>query len=355
MSTSEIIRHRLVNQQIASTNFKQPQEIVSWMMAMQAQEYAMAKWAIGLRLPEIKDADVERAFNDGTILRTHVMRPTWHFVTPADIRWLIELTAPGVHAANAFMRRKMELDSKIFKRSNNTLIKALRGEKQLTRVALKSALERAKIFGDGVRISYLMMQAELDGIICSGAREGKQFTYALMDERVPGAKRLEREEALCKFAEGYFASRGPATVQDFATWSGLTMNDAKDAVASLDRRFVKEMMEGKEYILLPAATTFPKRLQTTFLMPDYDEYGMSYKDRSAIFNSENIHTISRENPVFNRMIILDGRIAGTWQRKIKGKTMTVETVPFKTLSKNKNREISKAIGRFRRFAGNSFE
>jgi hypothetical protein len=355
MTTSEIINYRLLNQQIAATNFKQPREIVSWMVAMQAQEYAMAKWSIGLRLQEIKDADVEAAFNDGTILRTHVMRPTWHFVTPADIRWLIKLTAPRVHASNAFMRRKMELDSKIFKRSNDTLVKELRDGNQLTRVTLKSALERAKIFGDGVRISYLMMQAELDGIICSGPRQGKQFTYALMDERVPPTKIIDREEALYKFTARYFTSRGPATVQDFVTWSGLTMKDAKDGVAALDRRFVKEIIEGKEYILLPATSSPDKKFQTTFLMPDYDEYGMSYKDRSAIFSSENIHAISRKNPVFNRMIILNGRIAGTWQRKIKGDKMMVETVPFTSLSKKKNQQVSQAIKRFRRFAGNTYE
>lgn len=153
---------------------------------MQAQEFAHAKWAIGLRLsagkPGVHDAGVEKAFNAGLILRTHLMRPTWHFVTPADIRWMLALTAPRVNAINAFMYRKLELDTKIFRRSNDTLVKALQGGKQLTRVTLKSALEKAKIVADGLRLGYLMMRAELDGVICSGARVGKQFTYALLEK-----------------------------------------------------------------------------------------------------------------------------------------------------------------------------
>src|SRR6476660_4138763 len=127
MTASDIIRHRLINQQIAGTKFKKPHEIVTWMVAMQAQEYAMAKWAIGLRLPGLRDADIEKAFNEGAILRTHLMRPTWHFVTPADIRWMLALTVPRVHAASAFMNRKLELDGKIFKRSNDTIAKMLQG------------------------------------------------------------------------------------------------------------------------------------------------------------------------------------------------------------------------------------
>lgn len=195
MTTSDIIRYRLINQQIAETKFKKPQEIVAWLAAMQAQDFAMAKWAIGLRLPGSKDADIEKAFNDGVILRTHLMRPTWHFVAPADIRWMLALTAPRVNVANAFMYRKLELDNKIFKRSNDILVKTLQGGKQLTRAILKTALERKKIVADGLRLGYLMMRAELDGIICSGARQGKQFTYALLDERAPPVKTLDHDEA----------------------------------------------------------------------------------------------------------------------------------------------------------------
>lgn len=254
MTTSDIINCRLINQHIATTSFKRPQEIVSWLVAMQAQEFAMAKWAIGLRLPGFNDADIEKLFNDGEILRTHLMRPTWHFVTPLDIRWMLSLTAPRVNAVNAYWYRKFELDPATFKRSNHMLVKTLEGGKQLTRATLKSALEQAKIFADGLRLGYLLMRAELDGIVCSGARQGKQFTYALLEERVPPARRLHHEEALAEFTQRYFASRGPATLQDFVYWSGLTMKEAKAGAASLKPEFVHEIIDDQDYIFGPSAS-----------------------------------------------------------------------------------------------------
>ena len=151
----------------------------------------ISPWLNGLSVYDYPDRwrdDIEKAFTKGEILRTHLMRPTWHFVAPADIRWLLALTAPRVHTASAFMYRQLELDTKMFKRSNDTIIKALSGGKQLTREQLRAALEQKKIKADGFRLAYLLMKAELDGIICSGARQGKQFTYALLEERVAPAK-----------------------------------------------------------------------------------------------------------------------------------------------------------------------
>lgn len=358
MTTADIIQQRLINQQIAATTFKKPQQIVSWMVAMQAQEYAMAKWSIGLRLPGFKDMDVEKVFNDGGILRTHVMRPTWHFVTPGDIRWMINLTAPRINALSAYYYRKTELDAALFKKSNDAIAKALIGGKHLTRTELQEVLAKEKIMADGIRLSYIMMRAELDAIICSGPRQGKQFTYALLEERVQPVKPMKREDALLNFASRYFASRGPATIQDFAYWSGLSIKDSISAADGLSKDFIHEKASGKHYIFNPSVVKkMSKALtagkpQSTFLMPDYDEYGMSYKDRSAIFNPGNdIVKLSRDNPVFNRMIIIDGRIEGTWKRTLKNNKALVETFPFARLSKAKSAALKKAVKRFCSFAG----
>lgn len=350
MNDSHIIRYRLFNQQIAETKFTKPAEIVSWLVAMQAQEYAMAKWSIGLRLPGSTDEIIEKAFTDGLILRTHLMRPTWHFVTPKDIRWLLQLTAPRVEAINAFTYRQQELDSKIFKRSNEIIAKTLEGGKQLTRTELQAELRKKKIIADGVRLSCLMMKAELEGIICSGARRGKQFTYALMDERVAPAKPVNKKEALAAFATRYFTSRGPATVKDFATWSGLSVTEAKEGVAMLPSGFIHEIINGQDYIFIPASIDTNRKIQTSFLMPDYDEYGMGYKDRSAIFNTTvDLSQFKNENPIFNRMLILDGRIEGTWKRVIKNNKVAVETVPFSPLSKTKQQALTKAVKKYCEF------
>lgn len=364
MNVNDIINYRLFNQQITRTAFNTPQEIVGWMVAMQAQEYAMSKWAIGLRLGNVTDADVEKAFNDGQILRTHLLRPTWHFATPEDIRWLIELTAPRIRKAMVYYERELELDNQLFRKCNDIIVKALTGGYHLTRTALCDLLENNGISLNGRQMGHVMMNAEMDCLVCSGRREGKQFTYALFDERAAKTKSIDKDEALLLLAQRYFTSRGPATLKDFSVWSGLTITDAKKAGSMLDSKlFTKEVFNGNEYLLNKetlelaqdsSSSELVKKVQRSFLMPDYDEYGIGYIDRTAIFNPITItNEFKRNNPVFDRMIIVDGIIEGTWKRTIKGKTVVVETYPFRELSKAKSEAVKKAVNRFVKFTGSS--
>jgi hypothetical protein len=357
MKPADIINYRLYNQQIGETHFTKPQEIVKWMAAMQAQEYAMAKWAIGLRLKNTTETDVEKACNDGLILRTHLMRPTWHFVSPEDVRWLTELTAPRIRQAMAYYERELNLDSKLFSKCNNIIGKNLEDGRHMTRNALSEALEKHNIKLDGRQMGHVMMNAESECLVTSGAREGKQFTYASFDSRAAHSKSLSKEDALHELASRYFHSRGPATLKDFSVWSGLSITDAKKAEAMLDTgAFVKEECNGINYILhretLDKATEIPfKKMQRNFLMPDYDEYGMSYIDRSAIYDPAKIPAgMSRDNPVFNRLIILDGVIEGGWKRTLKGKSVLVETSAFKTLNKTRTAQLDRMVRRFQQFA-----
>ncbi len=347
MKAKDILAQRFVRQQIAETCFKKPDETVSWLGAMQAQDFAMAKWAIGLRLPGYHDADIEKAFNDGFILRTHVLRPTWHFVCPADIKWMLALTAPRVHAINAPYYRKEGLDSKVLKRCNDVMAKAMQGGKQLTRSEIKQVLEKAKIKTDGLRFTLLLMHAELDAVICSGARKAKQFTYALLDERAPLTKVYTKEEALAELAKRYFISRGPATLQDYAWWSGLAMKDAKESVGMLGRIFLKELVDGKEYFYAADEVRDMKTLQTTFLMPDFDEYVISYKDKSAIHTHKDYDTWHEEiNLGRQHILIIDGIRAGTWSKSIKNKEPYIETEVFISINKSKQQTLAKAIKRY---------
>src|SRR5262245_11522432 len=134
MNHLDIVQQRLSNQHLAGNPLKTVAEVVGWLGAVQAQDYAGAKWAVGQRVQGAMDATIDQAFNAGTILRTHIMRPTWHFVTPADIRWLLELTAPRVNQVNATMYRKLELDETLFARSHKAIAGALEGEQFLTRI-----------------------------------------------------------------------------------------------------------------------------------------------------------------------------------------------------------------------------
>lgn len=347
MTNRELLQHRLLNQQIAGSVLRTPQELVQHFGAMQSQEYAQAKWAIGLRVPHLHEQDVEAAFNEGKILRTHVLRPTWHFVAPQDIRWILSVSAPRVQAFNAHMYRKTNLDTKLLNRCATIIESALSGGNFLTRNALNELLVKKKIVSDGVRLSLIMMYAELEAIICSGPRHGKQFTYALLEERVPSTKKLSQQEALAALALRYFSGRSPATIQDFAWWSGLTVKDCKTAAGLLPSSFKEKNIDGKTYIVAPAQEVEVKK-DSAFLLPDYDEYGISYKDRSAIFTNDGAGEKRGGNTIFNHMLVIDGKIAGTWKRTGKNNELA-EAKPFAALSKKQEAATSRAIRHYETF------
>jgi hypothetical protein len=353
MTSSEIIKLRLFNQQIAETKFTKPQELVSWMGAIQAQDYGMAKWAIGLRIPRSDDTMIEKAFNEGKILRTHVLRPTWHFVTPHDIRWMLELTAPRILSSLAHNDRHLSLDKKILKKTNDVLAKALEGGKHLTRDEVRSALQNARIDTSGLRFMHLLEHAELDRVICSGKRKDRQSTYALFDERA-SAKTLEREEALAELTKRFFTSRGPATIYDFAWWSGLSLTDAKKGIEMVKRKLKREMIDGKEYFFRPLASFKNEMTPIALLLPNYDEYVISYKDRTESIDKKHLPVILKErNAVFTNAILINGKIEGIWQRAIKNDSVAVKTRSFSALSKTRQKLVTRAANRYSNFLGMS--
>lgn len=348
----EILSTRLFNQAICETTFEAPVEVVRSLGAVQAQDYGAAKWALGLRLSGgATDADVEQAFTSGKLLRTHVMRPTWHFVLPADIRWLLALTSPRVNAGNAYMYRKLELDDTVFKRSNAVLVQALRGGKHLTRPELVVVLQQGGIVLDDLqRLTSILMHAELDGIICSGARRDKQFTYALLDERVPSARILDRDEALVELVLRYFTSHGPATLHDFVWWSGLTLADARNGVALLASQLQHEVIDKQTYWYVNSTVSSRQQAPTAYLLPNYDEYIVGYTDRSAMFQSVHSDKLdARGNVLFNHTIILDGRVVGTWKRTLKKAAVLIVLNFFVPLSTTEKAAVMLAAERYGAF------
>jgi Winged helix DNA-binding domain len=322
MTNSDLVLTRLHNQKLLSSRFERPVEVVRWFGAVQAQDFNAAKWALALRMRTATDASVEEAFNKGEILRTHVMRPTWHFVAPEDIRWLLQLTAPRVNVKCGPNYRKFGLDAAVFKQSNKIFTKALRDGKHLTRPTLKSLLNADGIdVTDGVRLAHILLRAELDGVICSGPRIGKQFTYALLEERTPPAKTLNRDEALAELTRRYFTSHGPATLQDFVWWSGLTVEDAKRGMAQVETP-------------RPART---KQRNSAHLLPAFDEYFVAYKDRQITAGP--LSTWDVLGPTF----IINGIAAGKWSGKI-------ELTPSRALKKSEKLALQAAIDRYSTFA-----
>jgi Winged helix DNA-binding domain len=347
MMTS-IAHQRIHNQHLSSTAFKKPADLVNWMGALQAQDYYGAKWALAQRMKDATDETIEKAFANGDILRTHVMRPTWHFVTPADIRWLLKLTAPRVNAACSHNYRKFELDASVFKRSNKALASALRNGGQLTRDTLRTAVERAGIAADNLRFIHILIRAELDAVICSGARKGKQFTYALLDERAPQTKTLTRDEALAELAQRYFTSHGPATLQDFTWWSGLTVADASSGLDLVQRQLAKEAIDGKTYWLPSSAPVIKPASRAVFLLPTYDEYLVAYKDRSAALDSKQAMP---GNVVFSSAIVIDGRVVGSWKRTFKNSSVLITFSPFAPFKKADKLAVYDAAHRYATFLG----
>lgn len=353
MTLRDIAQRRLVSQQLIGSTSTKPADVVQWLAAIQAQDYAGAKWGVGLRLPGTVDNDIEQAFARGSILRTHVLRPTWHFVTPADIRWLLALTAPRVHASNAYMYRKLGLDNAIFRRSNGALLKALQGGQHLTRDELRGALRGAGIQTDGeLRMGYLMMRAELDGLVCSGPRRGKQFTYALLDERVPPTQGVKRGEALAALAYRYFTSRGPATVNDFAKWSSLTVADARVGLGSVQHKLVQKVVDGRTFWFSPSETKVSAQARpTAHLLSIYDEYVSGYKDRSAIGNGRNAARLSAMGNALSHIVVVDGQIVGTWKPRMARNAVVVKADIFEQLGKTEDRAITDAILQYSGFIG----
>jgi Winged helix DNA-binding domain len=309
---------------------------VQWLVAMQAQDYAGAKWAIGTRLPGSTDRDIEGAFNRGQILRTHVLRPTWHFVAPADIRWLLALTAPRVHRANGHMYRRLALDAATFDRSQRAIAKALRGGQYCTRDELRLVLEKHGIATDLERMAYLLMHAELEGTICSGPRRGKQFTYALLEERVRPRKALSRDAALAQLARRFFTSRWPATPHDLAKWSGLTVTDARQGfeAAGVEPRPVRA---GRSPIV--------------HLLSIYDEYFSSYRAGSTTIGAGHALRRSGAGESGLYVIVVNGVVVGRWSRTLSAGSVSVALKLFRRVTAAERRALDAAVRRYSAFVG----
>jgi hypothetical protein len=349
MNTFDLTNLRLQNQHLDNPEFTNPADLVKYLGAVQSQDYSGAKWALGMRLKNGNDELIEKAFANGEIIRTHLLRPTWHFVHPQDARWMLHLTAKRIQALAKSHHRQLEIDEAVLTKSKKIISKALQGGKQIARDELSALLKQNGIATDEQRYIHIMMHLELDQVICSGGRIGKQFTYALFDDRIPESKKLHHDEAVIKLMERYFTSHGPATLADFVWWSGLTITDARAGIEELKNKLESYDFEGNTYwfadnppALKPAAA---------YLLPNYDEYIVSYKDRSFAINAKDISKADPRGTIFNNTIILNGKIEGIWKKAIKKDTLEVELTPFKKLSVANLKEIEKSAKGYAGFLG----
>jgi hypothetical protein len=352
VTSRDIARLRLANQQIAATQCQEPAEVVASLGAMQAQDYLGTLWAIGLRLPAATEAEIERAIAERTIIRTWPLRSTLHFVAAADVHWLLELLGPRIISTANFLNERLGLDAAELSRIRKTLVKALQGSQQLTRGEVYTTLERAKISMEGHRGRHILWRMGVERVICFGTRRGKQVTFTLLDEWVPPARKLDRDAALAELVVRYFNGHGPATLDDFVWWSGLKVSDARAGLALVSGRLESLTVDEKVYWMSPEAPGWGKQAPLVHLLPGFDEYLLGYRDRSAALDPLDAQKIQPgSNGIFAATIAINGKITGTWKRVFAKKSVAISTELFKSLTKAEDRALEEAMGRYCEFLG----
>ena len=346
----DIANHRLRSQHLAGPRFTRPEEVVAWLGAVQAQEYPHAKWGLAQRMRSgNRDADIERACDEGRILRTHVLRPTWHFVTAEDLGWMLALTAPRLLRTTALYNKRNGLDERVLTRVLSFFERALVDGRCLTRGELRPALARVGIPTATIQLWLLTLHAELHGVVCSGPRQGRHATYALLSERARNPRRLAGDEAVAELTLRYFRSHGPATVRDFVWWSGLTTTAAKRGLDII--RGKSRVVEGLTYW-----TAGPDRASVAApavqLLPIYDEYVVAYRDRVAVPHGPHQVDSARMGSVtFQHALVCGGAIAGTWRVVKHRNQIELEVTPLQPLRAPARRGLVEAAQRYAAFLG----
>lgn len=348
MTDPNLLRQRFRNQHVTGKPLAKPEDVVRMLGAVQSQDYPGAKWSLGQRVMSCTDAAIDEAFNAGRILRTHVLRPTWHFILPDDIRWILELTASRVQALNAYVYRTEELDKTLFARAHKAFTRALRDGQQLTRKELAGVLGKIGIAAEKNRLASIVMHAELEGLICSGGLKGKEHTYSLLEERAPNARRLDRDEALAELVVRFLTGHAPATIRHFVWWSGLTLVDAKRGVAAARSDLGEPVkFENADWYGLSTAPARPEKL-AAFLIPEYDEALTGYRD----LGTPDLHPGKSDKSwrdVFYRPVVVGYQRAGTWKRVIGSRSISMELNLFAKLDEVQWKAVDEAVDRYSRF------
>jgi hypothetical protein len=350
MDIQTIAARRLAAQRLIGDTLPGAEAVVRHFMCVQSQDYPAAKWAIAQRAPGVTNDDIDALYDQGKILRLHMLRPTWHFVHAQDIRWILKLTSPRAHQVSSYYYRKLGMTHEIIAKSEAVFKKALRGNTFLTRQELKKVLETAGVDASDLRLTYLVMHAEHEAILCSGPRRGKQHTLALLDERVPEyGRKLDGDEALATFVYQYFAAHGPAQIADLTWWASLTAAQIKEGITLNGSKLQSTVCGGKTYYFVSGDE--PKITGTTVhLLPNYDELSVAFKDHTASMDPTRIANADpskREFIFYYHFVTANGLAVAGW--KVEGSTITLRTLA--PLTKTKLAGIAKQAAAYSKFIG----
>ncbi len=355
MTPPEISNIRLISQKITNPEFNTAKEIVSWMGAIQAQDYSMSKWAIGIRLRDPSEQMIESAIDKGEIIRTHLLRPTWHFVAADDLYWMLQLSAPKIKSSMKSRNKELELTEAILKRTNDIIEKKLAGSGSLTRNELALEFLGANIKTDNNRLSHILFWAELNEIICSGPVRNNKQSYALLSDRVPHKNNLSRDESLAKLAKRYFTSRFPATLGDFTWWSNLSLTDARKAIDFVKSSFIQETIGTEKYWLPNSFEGKLSNKSSIHLLPAFDEFLISYRDRSSSLALIHNKKAVSDNGIFRPPVVVNGQVAGLWKRTFQKDRVIIQTDFFQPAGKSTKNQVESKASLFGKFLNKEAE
>lgn len=350
MQISEIGNYRLSSQGVSQAAFERPEQVVTHLVAMQAQDYNGVLWAIGARLKDGKQSLVEQAIRERKIVRTWPMRGTLHFVAAQDVRWLLKLLTPRVISATAARQRQLEIDDEVLRQTRKVVTRALEGGKELTRQEMYTVLEQGGIAPTGQRGIHLLGRLSQEGLLCLGAHQAKQPTFVLLDEWLPPSRELTGDEAFAELAQRYFTGHGPATLGDFERWAGIKISDARRGLEAVKTELQREEIGGQTYWLGSEISVTNEVGSKVYLLAGFDEFILGYKDRSAVLAPEFANLIvPGGNGVFLPTIVSAGQVVGLWKRVTKRNKIIITPVPFTSLSPAQLAALSAPLAQYSTF------
>lgn len=344
-----MIKHiRLASQQLLQPTFEKPEDLVNWMGAVQAQDYTMAKWALGVRLNGATLSDVEKSLEEGKILRTHILRPTWHFISAEDIRWMLQLSGKRIKTAFQSYGKSRGIVYEDYTQACFLLEKILIN-KSLTKQEIEEELNKNGFNAGIEQMNCLLTVAETEGIVCSGIDKNKKATYALLEERVPPVKELHKEEALARLAKKYFQSHSPASLTDFVWWSGLSITESRKAIEAIKQELIVDTFNGNEFYVHNMYKQQEISDNILHFLPSYDEYLISYKVRTDVLAKEYYPKAFTNYGIFYPVVVYNGKIVGNWKKNVKKSQPDIELSFFDSTIKPGKKLIEQAAKRYKAF------
>lgn len=307
---------RLLSQQLAAPRFSKPSEVVAHMGAMQAQDYRMMRWAVGLRMRRPSFEAFKNDYNSGRIVRMHLLRGTWQLIAAEDYRWMLDLCAPkSTSVIQGWMKaNKVSIGNEELNSIKDIIIRTIEERRSVTKEEIAAAVEEhAGSRMDDHRLSYHLRLSELDGTIVSGNLHPCKATYSLAQQKIKPVQPISRDEALALLACKYFQSHSPATLEDFVWWAGLNVSDCKKGISLLGGNIRMEHWKDRCFYVFDACRTRGFRQGRTLLLPPFDEYLVGYKSRDLVLAPEYVHRAHNKNGIFYPVMAHDGIICGNWR------------------------------------------